>query len=139
MKRISIGKINLSMGTRWSFVYDIGRLQIYFRTNNNQNIRIVNLNSFDFTNSTPVKVLDINSSLSGDVTDAFTDYTPQININFVKTVFEKTPYPFLYGLNFKFFSHLIKSGFREFPEHPPKNIETLLSYPDTTTCMNQEK
>ncbi|MGB5745794.1 MAG: linear amide C-N hydrolase [Desulfobacterales bacterium] len=139
MRRISIGKLNISMGTRCSFVYDISRLQIHFRTNNNQNIRIVDLKSFDFTCSTPVKILDINSSLSGDVTEEFTDYTPQINNDLVKAVFKKTPYPFFYGLNFTFFYHLIKSGFKEFPEHPSENIETLMSYPETTICVTQEK
>ena len=138
-ERISIGKLNIKMETKWSFVYDVNRLQIYFRTNDNQNLRIINLKSFDFSCSTPVKVLDINKPLSGDVTEAFSDYTPQINNKFVKNIFKKTPYPFIYGLNFKFFYHLIKSGFSEFPEHPPENIDTLLTYPDTTVCVNRHK
>lgn len=136
-ERISIGKLNITMETKWSFVYDVNRLQIYFRTSDNKNLRIINLKSFDFSCSTPVKVLDINKPLSGDVTEAFTDYTPQINNRFVKNVFKKTPYPFVYGLNFKFFYYLIKSGFSEFPEHPAKNIETLITYPDTTVCTKQ--
>jgi len=134
-ERISIGKLNITMETKWSFVYDVNRLQIYFRTNDNHNLRIINLKSFDFSCSTPVKVLDINKQLSGDVTEAFIDYTRQINNKFVKNIFKKTPYPFVYGLNFKFLYHLIKSGFSEFPEHPPENIEALLTYPDTTVCV----
>lgn len=136
---ISIGKLNIIMETKWSFVYDVNRLQIYFRTNDSHNLRIINLKSFDFSCSTPVKVLDINKPLSGDATEAFIDYTPQINNKFVKNNFKKTPYPFVYGLNFKFFYHLIKSGFSEFPEHPPENIEALLTYPDTTVCVNRHK
>lgn len=133
----SLGKLNILMETKWSIVYDVNRLRIYFRTSNNPNIRMINLKSFDFACATPIKVLDINTRISGDVTGVFTVYTPQINNTLVKTVFEKTPYPFLYGLDFKFFVHLIKSGFSEFPEHPAKNIETLITYPDTTVCTKQ--
>jgi hypothetical protein len=91
------------METKWSFVYDVNHLQIYLRTNDNRNIRQINLKSIDFSCTAPVKVLDINAPLSGDVTEAFTDYTPEINNTFVKSYFRKTPYPFLYGLVFKFF------------------------------------
>ena len=133
----SIGKLNIIMETKWSFVYDLNRLQIYFRTNNNQNIRIINLKSFDFSCSTPVKVLDINTQLSGDVTEAFTEYTPQINNTLVKIVFKKTPYPVWYGFDIKSIFHFVKSGFREFPEYSAENIEALLTYPDTTVCTKQ--
>lgn len=136
---ISIGNLEFYMETKWSFVYDLNRLQIHFRTNGNQNTRTINLKSFDFSCSTPVKVLDINAPLSGDITDAFIDYTPQINNNMVKNIFKQTPYPFVYGSDFKFFYHLIKSGFSEFPEHPPENIKALLAYPDTTVCVDRQK
>lgn len=135
---ISIGKLEFYFDTKWSFVYELNRLQIHFRTNGNQNTRTIDLKSFDFSCSTPVKVIDINAPLSGDISGAFVDYTPQINNNMVENVFKQTPYPFLYGPDFKFYYYLVKSGFKEFPEHPPENIERLLAYPDKTVCFDRQ-
>ena len=134
--KISLGKINILMETKWSIVYDVNRLRIYFRTNNNQNIRIINLISFDFACAAPVKVLEINAQLSEDITGEFVDYTRQTNNILVKNTFEKTPYPFLYGLSLRFFFYFIKSGFSKFPTYPPEDLETLSIYPDKTVCIN---
>ena len=76
--------------TVFSMVYDIKNLQIYFRTLENQTIRSINLSSFDFSCKTPVKVLDIQSDLSGDVTKKFIDYTHEINRKLVSNAFKKT-------------------------------------------------
>jgi penicillin V acylase-like amidase (Ntn superfamily) len=72
------------ISTQWSIVYDIENRYIYFRTLVNKNIRYVDLNAFDFSCETPVKVLDINDDLSGDVANSFSDYTEQINRDLIK-------------------------------------------------------
>lgn len=131
----SIGQFNILMETKWSIVYDVNRLHIYFRTNNSRNIRKINLRSFNFTCTTPVKVLDINEPSSGDVTNEFIDYTQQTNTDLIKASFKKTPYPFLYGLSLKSIFHFVKSGFRSFPNFPPEDVATLSTYPDTTVCI----
>lgn len=60
--------------TRWSIVYDIGNLCIYFRTKENRKVRYFFLKSFVFSCATPVKMLHVNADISGDVTDRFIDY-----------------------------------------------------------------
>jgi choloylglycine hydrolase len=78
--------------TQWSIVYDIQNFYVYFRTLTKQKIRYFDLNSFDFSCATPVKVLDINADLSGNVTDNFIDYTRRINRNLIGNAYKKTSY-----------------------------------------------
>ena len=98
--------------TQWSIVYDPKNLSIYFRTLGNQEIRHFDLEPFDLSCSTPVRLLDVQGELSGDISDKFTDYTYQINRNVVGEAFRKTP----------FLSHL-----------PNGNLDIRVSYPDEIT------
>jgi len=70
--------------TLWNIVYDMKNLRIYFRTSENHKIRYFDLESFDFFCDTPLKVLDINAELSGNVKKHFIDYTKQINRRLVQ-------------------------------------------------------
>jgi penicillin V acylase-like amidase (Ntn superfamily) len=72
------------MQTRWSIVYDKANHSIYFRTIGNDNLRYFNLSSFDFSCTTPVKALDINADLLGDVTSSFVDYTEEMGRELLK-------------------------------------------------------
>ncbi len=76
--------------TQWRIVYDVKHLSVFFRTLENQSIRHFSLKSFDLSCGTPVKVLDVNTELSGDITDKFVDYTYQINRNLIGEAFRKT-------------------------------------------------
>ena len=100
--------------TQWSIVYDIADLSIYFRTLENQRIRYFSLKSFDFSCATPVKVLDVNADLSGDITAKFIDYTYQINRNLIRDAFRET----------YFLSHL--------PDHV---LDTHSRYAESTFCI----
>ncbi len=77
--------------TQWRIVYDVKNLGVFFRTLENQSVRYFSLKSFDLSCATPVKVLDVNVELSGDITDKFVDYTYQINRNLIGEAFRKTP------------------------------------------------
>ena len=73
--------------TQWSIAYDIKNLRIYFRTSENEKIRYVKMSSFDFSYKAPVKVLDVNADLSGDVSNKFVNYTYKSNRELVgKTI-----------------------------------------------------
>ena len=63
----------------WSIAYDVQHRRISFHTNKNRNIRYVDMSSFDFSCQTPVKVLDIQEELSGNVAGDFIDYTYELN------------------------------------------------------------
>lgn len=99
--------------TQWSIVYDMQNLRVYFRTLTNQEIRYIDFKSFDLSCATPVKVLDINADLSGDVTYSFIDYTKQINRSLISNAFKKT-----YHLMFV----------------PEDVIDSRSRYPESTIC-----
>ena len=89
----------------WSAVYDSVNKQIHFRSWNNDQIRSIDLSAFDYSCTTPVKVLDVSADLSGDVTNSFVDYTKEIDLEMLNAL----------GLS-------------------QAAIDYLSSYPDTTVC-----
>jgi hypothetical protein len=91
-------------------------LAIRFRTLENGEIRHIDLNSFNLSCKTPVKVLDINEDLSGDVTSKFIDYTQQINRNLIGKAFRNNI--FLRGV-------------------PENGLDTISRYPETTICTDR--
>lgn len=82
--------VSQGSSTKWSIVYDISGLRVYFRTFENQKIRYFDLRSFDFSCATPVKILDVNADLSGEITEHFVDYTYQVNRDLIENAFGKT-------------------------------------------------
>ena len=99
--------------TRWSIVYDQKNLRIHFRTHANQDIRMIDMNSFDFSCKSPVKILDLTAKLSGDVSKKFVDYTQQSNRELIEKAFTKTLF---------------------FPKLSDEQLDTLSKYPDTFVC-----
>jgi len=107
---------NVAQGdyTKWSIVYDIAGSRIYFRTCATKRIRYVDLNAFDFSCTSPVKAIDINADLSGNIAGHFVDYTRELNRDLIGRSFSKV----------------------EFLKAIPKTIlDTLAQYPETTVCM----
>jgi choloylglycine hydrolase len=98
--------------TRWSIVYDINNSCIFFQTDGNSKLRHIYLKRLDFSCKTPVKVLDINAALSGDVTDNFLDYTQQINRNLIGNAYKKT----------------------YFMDKTEEKIDRISRYPESTVC-----
>lgn len=99
--------------TRWSIVYDQKELHIHFRTHGNPEIRVIRLESFDFSCRTPVKTLVITATLSGDVSGKFVDYTQQRNRDLIENAFTKTVF---------------------FPNYSAEQLDTLSKYPETFVC-----
>jgi hypothetical protein len=69
-------------------------------------MRYIDLKSFDFICKTPVKLLDINATLSGEVTKKFTNYSYERNKDDIKIVLD-------------------------FPE---EILDIIARYPETTIC-----
>lgn len=67
--------------TLWSIVFDTHNLQIYFRTIVHHEVRSINLQNLDFSCRTPVKMMDINERLQGDITSRMKDYSFQIHFD----------------------------------------------------------
>jgi choloylglycine hydrolase len=107
---------NVAQGdyTKWTIVYDIAGSRIHFRTFAGPRIRFVDLSAFDFSCSSPVKVIDINADLSGNIAGHFVDYTRELNRDLIGRSFSKV----------------------EFLKAIPKTVlDTLAQYPETTVCM----
>jgi penicillin V acylase-like amidase (Ntn superfamily) len=99
--------------TKWSIVYDLQNLRFYFRTSSNQQIRYVDIKSFDFSCRQPVKILDIDTDCSGNASNKFYDYTQQYNLDLIKHAFKET--------------YFLSSV-------PDPVLEFLSRYPESTSC-----
>jgi choloylglycine hydrolase len=74
--------------TRWSIVYDIKNLTIYFRTDNNPTVKIINIKSFDYDCDTPAKMIEMDIAEAGVIDKKFVDYDPETNLRIVRDTFE---------------------------------------------------
>ena len=70
---------NMGGVTQWSIVYGIRKRRITFRTLANKRIRYLNLDTLDYSCGTPVKVLNINAKLAGNLSNHLRDYTQELN------------------------------------------------------------
>lgn len=61
--------------TKWTIVYDIKNMKIYFKTVLNRNIKNIELSALDFGCSTPVKMINIDFENPGNVTSAMKNYS----------------------------------------------------------------
>jgi len=109
----NVANPSASWGTKWSIVYDIQNLRVYFRTFTDTQIRYVDLQSFNFSCQAPVKVLDIDLDASGDMTESFRDYTQQMNLDLIRHSFKGTSF--------------LKSI-------PDNRLDELSRYPESTLC-----
>lgn len=66
--------------TRWSVVFDIGRREAYFRTVAAPDVKRLSLGSFDLSCDAPLKMLDVNMDVAGDVDDLFVPYDHDVNL-----------------------------------------------------------
>ncbi len=67
--------------TNWSIVFDTKNLQIHFKTIINSEKGMIDFKRLDFSCKTPVKMIDINENISGDITDKLLDYSFNYHFN----------------------------------------------------------
>jgi hypothetical protein len=65
---------------------------VYYRTDQNRAVRWLSFSSFDPACTSPVKIVDMNASLSGDLAAHFTDYTTAANIALINQSYDQTPF-----------------------------------------------
>ncbi len=81
---------HLSSNPKWSVIFDVVNMKVYFKTAAHKNIKYFSLKSFDFTSATTVKTLDIqNADLDGDVTPHFSDFSQADNEALIRAVIQK--------------------------------------------------
>ncbi len=99
--------------TQWSIVYDVGDKRAYFRTRLHRDVRFLDLDALDFACSTPVRVVDLNASYSGDSSQYLADYSLDANRKLVRAAFSETEF---------------------LRDVPAEAVEALARYPETATC-----
>jgi penicillin V acylase-like amidase (Ntn superfamily) len=67
--------------TRWSIVFDTKNFRVYFKTIVHSEIRMIDLRKLDFSCQSPVKMIDINEKISGDITDQLKDYSFKLHFD----------------------------------------------------------
>lgn len=65
--------------SKWHIVYDQGAGQIAYRTEDQKSIKTFDFTAFDPSCKSAIQVLDMNSTITGDVTRKFLNYTTAFN------------------------------------------------------------
>lgn len=78
--------------TQWSIVYDQQRGKIHFRTQKSRSIKTIDAKTFDYACGSSVKIFDVNSNESGDVSMKFADYKREANRDLLERSFSGTPF-----------------------------------------------
>jgi hypothetical protein len=76
--------------TQWSIVYEVDRGRVHFRTRDRRKVRTLDLKAVDFACSTPVRILDLDADVQGDVAKSLVPYTRELNRELVTASFRKT-------------------------------------------------
>ena len=76
--------------TQWSIVYDIPARKVYCRTSRATKLKTIDMKVFDFSCHAIVKIMDINSSKSGEVSNLFEDYSFEANLDLIQSSVSKT-------------------------------------------------
>jgi choloylglycine hydrolase len=99
--------------TRWSIVYELAGLRAHFRTETHPVIRQIDLATFTFDCSQPVRMLDIEARLEGDLRGRFTTYSTLANLDLIRRSFRQTPF---------------------LAQVPEVRMEVLARHPDSARC-----
>ena len=102
--------------TVWQIIYDPLMSRVYFRTKEKKGLKHVDLKNIDFQCHSPMLVLNINETGQGDVSHKIIPYHRDINREFIKNAFLKTPF--------------IKKAPKEILDHRSM-------YPETYQCMDK--
>ncbi len=78
--------------TKFKIVFDIKNRTIYFKSLQNPKLRYFRFDSFDFSNRSNSKMLDLNSNLEGDVTSKFMEYSTITNESLFNAALEDLGY-----------------------------------------------
>jgi penicillin V acylase-like amidase (Ntn superfamily) len=65
--------------TEWSIVFDPEHQRAYYRTRQNEDIRYIDLNTFDLSCQTPVQMLNVHFEGLGDISGDFVEYDHDVS------------------------------------------------------------
>ncbi len=108
-----LSSVNQYNHTQWSIVYDIKNMRISYKTLNNDRIRSISLNNFDFSPMTPALYTDIDSDIQNGSID-FLPYSFAANKSLIDVVF---------------------SSLNGFINVSQEDLNQLTQYPETTVPL----
>ena len=100
--------------------FDLRAMRLYWKTAGNSQLRYVDLKDFDFSCRTPVEVLDINSSGSGNMRTAFVPYTVALNRGLVTRTYA------LYNESSDYIGR----------QYSQETIDGIIAFPESTLCTS---
>lgn len=75
--------------TKWSIVYDIARREVWFGSAVSPAAKHLSLRAFDLSCEAPLKMLDVNAVLEGNVEQNFTPYDHDVNLAVFRTLCDR--------------------------------------------------
>lgn len=69
----------------WSVLFDAANKKVYYKTRLTPSRKFFDMNELDFTNNTPVKILDMDAKTEGNVISKFSDYSKEQIKSFLDT------------------------------------------------------
>jgi choloylglycine hydrolase len=87
--------------TKWSVVYDLKNMKLWFKTNVSRKIKWVDFSAFDFKCASGPLAFDIHSPLEGDVSKKFAPLTDAANREAIERSFKEIDAGFLGNLVWK--------------------------------------
>ncbi|MGE5519011.1 MAG: linear amide C-N hydrolase [Candidatus Dadabacteria bacterium] len=110
-----LNNVTQGSGTKWSIVYDIKNMAVYYKTYSNKTVKSFRLSDFDFSCSLPTLFVNMEDNMNNDKL-MFQNYSYQSNRNLIDNVFD----------NVAFLQPL-----------PVAVRELYAKYPETTICNNK--
>jgi len=75
--------------TQWSIVYNISRRLVFFKTKSHRRLKIIRLETLDFSCGSPVLMLPVDIEAGWVLNENFSPYDPQRNRQLLETVIRK--------------------------------------------------
>lgn len=86
-----LDSVSQGEGTRWSIVYDIKNMTVYFKTYNNKTIRTFKVANFDFSCKAPLLFIDIDENMVDNKLE-FQHYSTKGNRQLIENVFNNVDF-----------------------------------------------
>jgi penicillin V acylase-like amidase (Ntn superfamily) len=109
--------------TKWSYVLDVRRMRVHFRSSVGRQIKHFDLEAFDLSCHAPAQVLDVNCDLVGDVSEEFRGYTSAVNRAYISQAFR----------SLEDVSELPSSE-ASAGTSLERLIDNMVAYPESTSC-----
>ena len=113
-----LNRVAQGPATRWSIVYDLGGMRIYFKTLDSPEIKSIDIGALDFECALPPQAMNIDVDTAGRVNVCFKEYSAEMNREVILEAFEA------------FRQH----GFLDVPE---SDLIDLSAYPDGFECVER--